>query len=63
LATEDGGLIYFAEEVEILEAPIEKMTYEDPKESYTKEEMVDLLSERMGKWVKRKDLEAMFSWY
>jgi GLPGLI family protein len=63
LATEDGGLIYFAKEVEILEAPIEKMTYEEPKESYTKEEMVDLLAERMGKWVKRKDLEAMFSWY
>ena len=37
LATEDGGLIYFAKEVEIMEAPMAKLIYgKEPKDAKTK---------------------------
>jgi GLPGLI family protein len=63
LATEDGSVIYFAKEVEIMEAPQEKLVANTKgKDVYTKEELKEIIMERMGKWVKPKDLEGMFSW-
>lgn len=63
LATEDGGLIYFAKEVEAMKVPEGKLNYEEPKKDvYNKKELRELLEVKMGKWVKPKDLDEMFSW-
>lgn len=64
LATEDGGIIYFAKEVYVEPAKQELMAY-DPgkKDVYTKAALIELLVERMGKWTKRENIEAMFGWY
>jgi hypothetical protein len=32
-------------------------------ETYTKEELKEILLKNMGKWIKKKDLDAMFAWY
>jgi GLPGLI family protein len=64
LATEDGSIIYFAKEVEIMEVTNEMVAYPEVKDDvYNKEELKALLLERMGRWVKPKDLDGMFSWY
>jgi len=64
LATEDGSIIYFAKEIEVMEVKDEDIAFPETKEdTYTKEEIKAVLLEKMGRWVKPKDLEAMFSWY
>ena len=63
LATEDGGVIYFAKEVTVMEVPDEILQYEvKGKDVYTEEELKKILLEKMGKWMKKSDLDAMFSW-
>ena len=63
LATENGSIIYFAKEVEILTPPEKKLTYSTKgQDVYTEEELKALLLDKMGKWVKKEDLEGMFSW-
>ena len=63
LASEDGGVVYFAKEVKAMAPPAGVMSYnEKGKEVYTEEQLKKMLMERMGQWVKPKDLEAMFSW-
>ena len=63
LATEDGGLIYFAKEVKAMEPPAAKLTYDvGKKDVYSKEELKAILTEKMGQWVKPKDMDEMFSW-
>ncbi len=63
LATEDGSIIYFAKEVQVMEVPLETLLYDDNKKDvYTEDELKEILKEKMGKWVKPEDLEAMFSW-
>ncbi len=63
LASEDGGVVYFAKEVKAMAPPAGVMNYSDEgKEVYTEEQLKKMLMERMGQWVKPKDLEAMFSW-
>lgn len=64
LATEDGGIIYFATEVEAMEPPEKKISYERMKKDvYNKEELIELLEEKMGQYIKKADLIAMFSWF
>lgn len=64
LATEDGSVVYFAKEVEVMEVPEEKVAFPSTKEDvYTKEDLKALLLEKMGQWIKPKDLEGMFAWY
>lgn len=64
LATEDGGIIYFATEVEALKPPEGKLAYDKRKKDvYNKSDLIDLLEQKMGKWVKRKDLVGMLSWF
>lgn len=64
LATEDGGVIYFATEVEALKPKDGILKHEVKKKGvYNKVDLIDLLEEKMGQWVKRKDLEGMFSWF
>jgi GLPGLI family protein len=63
LASEDGGVVYFAKDVKAMAPPTGVMNYSDKgKEVYTEEQLKKMLMERMGQWVKPKDLEAMFSW-
>lgn len=63
LATEDGGIIYFATEVKALKPEEAKLAYDLGKmDVYSKNELRTLLEERMGKWMKPKDLDEMFSW-
>lgn len=63
LATEDGGLIYFATEVVVQELPKGKTDYSSfTKDVYTKESLKATLLEKMGKWIKPSDLDAMFNW-
>ena len=64
LATEDGSIIYFAKEVEAVKPPENKMTMSTKgKDVYTTEELKAILVDKMGKWVKPKDIDAMFSWF
>lgn len=64
LATEDGSIVYFAKEIEIMEVTPEMVAYPETKEDiYTKEELKEILLEKMGRWMKADDLDAMFSWY
>ncbi len=63
LATENGAIIYFAKEVEIIQPTQEQLTRSTKgKDVYTQQELKDLLMEKMGKWVKPEDLEGMFAW-
>ena len=63
LATEDGGLIYFAKEVIAMTPPPAKMIYDvGKKDVYTKSQLKAILTEKMGQWVKPKDMDEMFSW-
>ncbi len=62
-ANEEGSIIYFAKQV-IAMTP--KSVDMNPKikikETYTEAELKATLLEKMGQWVKKEDLEAMFSW-
>lgn len=63
LATEDGGIIYFAKEVSIVQPKSELMTKDPGKsEVYTKATLRSLLEEKMGRWMKKEDFDGMFSW-
>jgi GLPGLI family protein len=63
LATEDGSVIYFAKEVQVVALPLGVLNYDEKgKDVYTEEALKSMLMERMGQWVKPKDLESMFSW-
>lgn len=63
MATEDGGVIYFAKEVKAMDPPMATLKYEDKgKDVYNEEQLKKMLMERMSQWVKPKDLEAMFAW-
>lgn len=63
LATEDGSIVLFATSVEIKEVKPEVTDYSKIKdETYTKEELKKILLEKMGKWMKPEDLDAMFAW-
>lgn len=64
LATEDGSVVYFAKEVEVMEVKDEVIDYSGIKDDiYNKEELKALLAEKMGRWIKPKDLDAMFAWF
>ena len=64
LATEDGGVVYYATEVKEMEVTAETTDFtEYMDETYTKEELKEILLKNMGKWIKNKDLDAMFAWY
>jgi GLPGLI family protein len=55
LATEDGGVVYFAKEVKAMDPPATALNYDSKgKDIYTERELMEEL--------KVKDLEAMFSW-
>jgi len=63
LATEDGGVIYFATEVKAL-VPNAARLIRDPGKNdvYSKEELRTILEEKMGQWMKPKRFDEMFSW-
>lgn len=64
LATEDGSVVYFAKEVEVMEVTNEQVQYPETKEDvYSKEDLKALLLDKMGQWIKPEDLDAMFAWY
>lgn len=64
MATEDGGVIYFAKEVKAMEQPV--VNLQEPslksKDVYTEKQLKEMLQTRMGQWVKPADLDAMFQW-
>jgi len=63
LATENGSIVYFAKSVEAMAPPEAKMKpVKEPKEVYTVSELKSVLLEKMGQWVKKDDLNSMFSW-
>lgn len=63
MATEDGGVVYFAKSIETIPLPPGVLTYDEKgKDVYTEEQLKKMLLERMSQWVKPRDLEAMFSW-
>jgi GLPGLI family protein len=63
LATEDGSIVYFAKEVVAVKPPDGILKKEvKGKDVYTTAELKAILIEKMGQWVKPKDLDAMFSW-
>ena len=65
LATEDGSIIYFAKEVKAMAPPPAKLSYTitaKEKDIYTVDALKVALLEKMGQWVKKEDLDAMFSW-
>tara|TARA_R110002072_G_scaffold238939_1_gene396617 strand:+ start:3823 stop:4554 length:732 start_codon:yes stop_codon:yes gene_type:complete len=63
LATEDGSVIYFAKEVKAQKPDPVKLVRDTGKNDvYTKAELRAILEEKMGKWMKSKDFDAMFSW-
>jgi GLPGLI family protein len=64
LATENGAVVYFATEIKEQAVNVEKMDYSSyKKDIYSKQGLIDTLVTSMGQWIKRKDLESMFSWY
>lgn len=64
LATEDGSVVYFATKVEVMEVNDDEIDYSEIKDDiYNKEELKKLLLEKMGRWVKPEDLDAMFAWF
>jgi GLPGLI family protein len=63
MATEDGGVVYFAKSIETVPLPPGVLVYDEKgKDVYNEEQLKKMLLERMGQWVKPRDLEAMFSW-
>ena len=62
-ANEDGSIVYFAKRVEAMEPSQEIITTKlKGKDTYKEEELKALLLEKMGKWIKKEDLDAQFSW-
>lgn len=64
LATEDGGIVYFAKSIELKTPSLEKLTYDPGKEDiYTKESFQTMIEERMGnsKWTKGM-MVNLFRW-
>ncbi|MDG1331799.1 MAG: GLPGLI family protein [Crocinitomicaceae bacterium] len=62
-ANEEGSIVYFAKRVEAM-APTDKQikpVYKE-KDAYKEEELKALLLEKMGKWIKKGDLDAQFAW-
>lgn len=63
LATENGSMVYFAKEVKVMSPPLAKLEYAGKlKDAYTVEELKATLLEKMGQWVKKEDLDGIFSW-
>lgn len=65
LATEDGGIIYFAKQVETMPVPDETLTYKVGNTPvFTKQGFKDMMIKRMGNstWVKGM-VEGFFFWY
>lgn len=64
LATEDGSIVYFAKEIELIDVTDEQVAYPKIKEDvYSKADLKALLLDKMGQWIKPEDLEGMFAWY
>ena len=64
LATEDGSVVYFAKEIELIDVTDEQVAYPKIKEDvYSKADLKALLLDKMGQWIKPEDLEGMFAWY
>lgn len=66
LATEDGGIVYFAKEIEVLTPTKEKLSYDIGKNDvYTKESLEKEMEERMGgrggRWAKGM-MQNLFRW-
>lgn len=64
LATEDGGIVYFAKEIEIGKIESSKLLYDTGKNDvYTKESLARTIEERMGKsrWSSGM-MENLFRW-
>lgn len=64
LATEDGGIVYFAKSIEVNTPSVEKLSYNSGKEDvYTKESFQKMIEERMGnsKWSKGM-MANLFRW-
>lgn len=63
MATEDGGVVYFAKEVKTMPIKPEIFNVDlKGKDVYTEVQLKELLMMRMKQWIKPKDLEAMFKW-
>ncbi len=62
-ANEEGSIVYFAKRVEAMAPPKEVITPKmKEKNIYKEEELKALLLEKMGKWIKKEDLDAQFAW-
>jgi len=66
LATENGGIVYFAKEVEVLEPKKEQLSYDLGKnEKYSRESLAEEIMERMGgrggKWAGSM-MDNLFRW-
>ncbi len=62
-ASEDGTIVYFAKRIEAMEPPKEMIVPKiKTKDVYKEEELKALLLEKMGKWIKKEDLDAQFAW-
>ncbi|MFK7783865.1 MAG: GLPGLI family protein [Crocinitomicaceae bacterium] len=62
-ANEEGSMVYFAKRIEAMEPPEEVIIPKSKsKDVYKEEELKVLLIEKMGRWVKKKDLDAQFEW-
>ena len=63
LANEEGSIVYFAKRVSITQPTKENLFISlKGKDTYTEEQLKATLLEKMGQWVKKEDLDAMFSW-
>lgn len=62
-ANEEGSIVYFAKRVEAMEPSEETMTPQGKsKDVFKEDELKALLLERMGKWIKKEDLDAQLEW-
>lgn len=62
-ASEDGTIVYFAKRIEAMEPPKEVIVPKiKTKDVFKEEELKALLLEKMGKWIKKEDLDAQFAW-
>lgn len=62
-ANEEGSIVYFAKRVEEMAPSQEVLTTKlKGKDTYKEEALKALLLEKMGKWVKKEDLDAQFNW-
>ncbi|TNE53680.1 MAG: GLPGLI family protein [Bacteroidetes bacterium] len=48
LATEDGGVVYFAKELEVMEPRMKKLIPKASKKKYSQDEFIKLIEERFG---------------